>query len=160
MEINIFQFDPSFITHALRHLLICVSLWILMLAAILLDLWDGLYTARKTGKRIKSHILRITIAKVGEYWRFMLIAFVIDSAGTVFPFYNFPYISIVFFLGLVGVEVKSMLEHAKRRKSHIDEAATIVQRIIECATDGTAKEIIDTIINAQKSHLEKEDGTI
>lgn len=147
--------EPTIIAHAVKHLVVCFVLWVLMLAAILLDLWDGLYTARKTGKKIKSHILRITIAKVSEYWRFMLIGFLIDCAGVLFPFYALPYVSIVFFLGLIGVEVKSMMEHAKRRKSHVNDAQEIIERIIACATSGKAQEIIDMIGHSQKSHLEE-----
>lgn len=40
---------------------------ILVITAILLDLWDGVHTARKTGQRVHSHKLRVTIAKMSEY---------------------------------------------------------------------------------------------
>ena len=50
---------------------------LLVIIAIMLDLWDGVYTAKKTNQRVHSHKLRVTIAKMSEYWRFLLIGFLV-----------------------------------------------------------------------------------
>lgn len=135
------NFD-TLLYHGELHCSISVVLWLLVLFAILLDLWDGVYTARQLRQRVHSHKLRVTVKKVSEYWRFMLIAFVIDTVGILFPIYALPYISILFCIGLVGVEAKSMLEHAKKRKSKAIEMEEIIKMVIDSATKPDAKETI------------------
>ena len=54
---------------------IFLAVCILVIVAIMLDLWDGVHTAKKTNQRVHSHKLRVTIAKMCEYWRFILIGF-------------------------------------------------------------------------------------
>lgn len=120
-------------------------LWLILIAAILLDLWDGVNTARKLKQPIKSHRLRITIEKITEYWRLMLIAALVDIIGAVFTFYAVPFLSILFCLGLIGVEAKSMFEHAKRRKSKAVEMKEIMKSIVTAANDKDALQAFKTI---------------
>ena len=75
VELNI---SDNFLHCIAVHLGICGILWVLIIAAILVDLWDRVYTNKKLGKKIESHKMRITLEKVSEYWRFMIIAFTID----------------------------------------------------------------------------------
>lgn len=139
------------IDHGMTHLMVSVGLWLLVIVAILIDLWDGVYTARRMHERIHSHKLRVTAAKISEYWRLMLVGFVIDTIGVLFPWWALPYLSILLCVGLVGVEAKSIFEHARKRKSHAAEIGDIYQLIIKAATDKDARRVIE--------HL-KESGTI
>lgn len=118
---------------------------ILVIVAIMLDLWDGVHTARKTGKRVHSHKLRVTIAKMSEYWRFILIGFLVDCLGIFFSFYFMPFVAVVFGAGLIVVEAKSMFEHAGERKSHVRELPDVIHSIIECAHEKDARKIIEEI---------------
>ena len=127
---------------------------IFVVVAIMLDLWDGVYTARTTGKRVHSHKLRVTIAKMSEYWRFILMGFLIDCIGILFSFYIVPFVAILFGVGLIGVEIKSIFEHARRRKGHTSELPQIMQSIVDCATSRDAHGIIEKIISY--SELKKE----
>lgn len=121
---------------------------ILVIAAIMIDLWDGVYTAKKTGQGIHSHKLRVTIEKMSEYWRFIVIGFIIDCIGIFFSFYALPFLSAVFGVGLIIVEAKSLLEHARRRKSHAAELPAIIESIINCAHENDAKKIIEQLSGA------------
>lgn len=96
---------------------------LLVITAILVDLWDGVHTAKRTNERVHSHKLRVTIAKISEYWRFILIGFLVDCLGIIFSFYILPFVAVLFGAGLIAVEAKSMFEHAHRRKSHTAEPA-------------------------------------
>lgn len=131
------------------HLIICVLLWAMMLLAIAIDLWDRIYTQRKTGKRVLSNKMRQTIDKVSEYWRFELIAFIIDAIVFVIcALLNrtaVPVMSMLFTLGLLIVEFKSLYEHAKERKSHVTEMTQLVKVIVSAATDKDAKRAINEI---------------
>ncbi len=124
-----------------------LAVCIFVIGAIMLDLWDGVHTARKLKDRVHSHKLRITIAKMSEYWRFIMIGFLIDCIGIIFSFYILPYFAVLFGVGLIIIEIKSMLEHAKRRKSHTTELPDILHRIVDCANEKDAHDLLEKIVS-------------
>lgn len=130
-------------------LAVFLAVSILVIAAIMLDLWDGVHTAKKTNQRVHSHKLRVTIGKMSEYWRFLLIGFLVDCLGVLFDFYFLPFVAMLFGAGLIVVEAKSMFEHASRRKSHLKELPDIVSDIIEAVDRKDAQRIIDQITTQQ-----------
>lgn len=142
----------TIITIEKLHLFLGVFLavCILVIGAIMLDLWDGVHTARATKQRVHSHKLRVTIAKMSEYWRFILIGFLVDCLGMLFSFYALPFVVILFGLGLIIVEVKSMFEHAQRRKSHASKLPDIIQGIVDCAHEKDAIKILEQLANSTK----------
>lgn len=123
---------------------------ILVITAIMLDLWDGVHTARKTATKVHSHKLRVTIDKVSEYWRFILIGFLVDCLGILFTSYAMPFVVMIFGAGLIGVEVKSMFEHAHRRKSHVAELPDVIKDIIACAHEHDAIKIVERLESEKK----------
>lgn len=124
-----------------------LTVCLIVIVAIMLDLWDGVHTAKKTNQKVHSHKLRVTISKMSEYFRFMMIGFLVDCIGMLFSFYALPFVVLVFGVGLIIVEAKSMFEHASRRKSHARKLPHIIQSIIDCAQDKDAHKIIDEITN-------------
>ena len=126
---------------------------ILVIMAIMLDLWDGVHTAKKTNQRVHSHKLRATIAKMSEYWRFLIIGFLVDCLGAFFPFYIMPFVAVLFGVGLIVVEAKSMFEHANRRKSHTAELPDIVKSIIKAVDEKDARRIIERLSSGSESPI-------
>ena len=126
-----------------------LAISIFVILAIILDLWDGVHTARVTKERVHSHKLRVTIEKVSEYWRFIVIGFLIDCIGIVFTFYFMPFAAVLFGIGLICIEIKSMFEHAKRRKSHTSELPGIMKAIVECKNDKDAHDLFERILNLE-----------
>lgn len=124
---------------------IMVAVSILVILAIMLDLWDGVYTARTVGERVHSHKLRATVDKMSEYWRFIFIGFLIDCLGLFFHFYILPFVVILFGVGLIIVEAKSMFEHAHRRKSHASELPDILKKIVQASNTQEAREILGKV---------------
>lgn len=137
---QLFQPDKVFL---FLGILLAVS--ILVITAIMLDLWDGVHTARITGQRVHSHRLRITISKMSEYWRFILIGFLVDCLGFFFSWYALPFVVVLFGLGLMIVEVKSMFEHARKRKSHASSLPDIIRGILECTHEKDALKIVEQL---------------
>lgn len=123
-------------------LAVFLAVSILVIIAIMLDLWDGVHTAKKTNQRVHSHKLRVTIAKMSEYWRFLLIGFLVDCLGVFFSFYFLPFVALLFGAGLIVVEAKSMFEHANRRKSHMKELPDIINDIIGAVDKKDALKVI------------------
>lgn len=127
-----------------------LAVCLVVIIAIMLDLWDGVYTAKKTNQRVHSHKLRVTIAKMSEYWRFLLIGFLVDCLGVFFDFYFLPFVAVLFGFGLLVVETKSMFEHANRRKGHMTELPDIINDIIRAVDKKDAEKIIG-VLTAQNS---------
>lgn len=73
------------------------------------------------------------------------MGFVADTVGILFPFWAWPYLSIVACLSIIGIETKSVIEHAKKRKSHIAEIPGMVKDIIDCATEHEALDLLTRI---------------
>ena len=124
---------------------ILLAISILVVIAIMLDLWDGVHTAKITKERVHSHKFRITIAKMSEYWRFIIIGFLIDCIGCIFDFYLIPFVVVLFGTGLILIEIKSMFEHAKRRKSHTATLPSLLKKIIAASNPQEAKEVLEKI---------------
>lgn len=122
-----------------------LAVCLLVITAIMVDLWDGIYTAKKTGQKLHSHKLRVTIDKMSEYWRFIIIGFLVDCLGIVFDWYIMPFAAAVFGVGLIVVELKSMFEHAARRRSHVTDLPDIIKSIIECTKEHDARAIVDSL---------------
>lgn len=131
--------------HFYTHIAVTLLCWVLVIMAILIDLWDGIYTARKLGERLHSHKFRHTVQKAGEYWRLLLFGFIADTLGLLLPWYALPYITMALCVSLVFIEMKSVFEHYKRRKSGLAALPGIAARIVECVTEKDAEKLINTI---------------
>lgn len=129
---------------------------LLVIVGIFMDLWDGIHTARVTEQTVHSHKLRITIAKMGEYWRLLMMGFLVDCLGLFFGPYFMPFATVLFGLGLIVIEVKSMFEHARRRKSHTTNLPEIIQQILDCAREKDAKKIISELRNDAANNQESQ----
>lgn len=138
--------------HLALYLFVIFICHLLIAVAPIVDMWDALYTARKVKERIRSHKVRKTVEKIGEYWRLLLLGVLIDALGFFFPFYKLPFISMLMSLGVVVIEVLSIFEHIRKRKSRLERLPQLVEKIINCANEKDAlkllKEILDT---SQKS---------
>lgn len=122
-----------------------LAVCLLVIIAIMLDLWDGVHTARRTGQKVHSHKLRVTIGKMSEYWRFIMIGFLVDCLGMFFSFYLLPFVAVLFGAGLIIVEGKSMFEHAARRKSAAAGLPDVLRDIVDCAHEKDALGIVERI---------------
>lgn len=122
-----------------------LGICLLVILAIIMDMWDGVYTARRIGERVHSHKLRVTLSKISEYFRFIAIGFLVDCIGVLFPFYFMPFVAMLFGVGLTIIEAKSMFEHASKRHSHTVEVPDIIRNIIACAKEKDAHALIEQI---------------
>lgn len=134
-----------------------MAVCVLVIVAIMLDLWDGVYTAHKVKERVHSHRLRRTICKMCEYFRFIMIGFLVDCLGFFFSFYILPFVVVMFGVGLLAVELKSMFEHAHRRRSHTIELVDTAKKIIECVHEKDAMKIIEYITGKTQEVKRNED---
>lgn len=144
------------------YFIVTVVSWFTVILAIIIDFWDGVYTARKLKQRLYSHRYRHTLQKIGEYWRVLLIALLIDALFMFIPWYSFPYATLLFAACMLGIEISSMHEHIKRRKSALRDMPTLISAIIDATDKGKATDVIKSVIEyyekkqSQQRHYNKQ----
>lgn len=145
---------------------IIVTLWItfgiylMVLLAILADLWSGVRKAKKNGIARSSYGFKRTIDKIARYYNVLLALTVVDAMqmGSLWYLekyyeYNWPIFPIVTLVGSIGVcliEIKSIYEKAED-KVRIENVANMAGKII------TNKDDISEIVKAVVEYLNKQD---
>lgn len=139
--------------HLIWHLAIIFYLILLTGLFSVADMCSGVYTAKKTGERLRSHRYRKTIEKITCYWFFQILVAAVGLVGTLFTWYNLPYLSIAAALCICVIEGKSIWEHVKRRKDRLAKLPEILNEFIEMISD--ADELKETIKIVAKKKLSK-----
>ena len=139
------------IGHGVTVIFLC---FVIIGIAVLLDLYTGIKAAKKTGEKIRSHILRRTIIKIIEYWFVVVFGILIDLLGLTFPWYNIPYAAIIITFCVLLIEGHSLFENLARAKSPAakidDVAADVLQDIINARSSKTAAKVYESIVERLK----------
>ena len=109
-------------------LILIIIFQVIMIIAVLIDLWIGTERAKKCGEKMKSSKLRWTVNKIGDYWRLMIFGLFIDIVLFIVTPYVVPFGTMVFMLGSCFIEGKSVIESLRRKKS---AAAEVPQAAID-----------------------------
>ena len=113
--------------HGIMIMFIC---FVLVLLAVVIDLYTGITAAKKLKEKIQSHILRHTVNKVISYLTVVFFGIFIDVLGLCFPWYIIPYCCIITTLGVILIEGKSVIEnHAKVK----NPAANVPETVMDIA---------------------------
>ncbi|MBE9488316.1 MAG: phage holin family protein [Bacteroidetes bacterium] len=105
-------------------------MWAIMIGVVIIDFWTGIDKAKSRHEPIHSKGLRKTITKVGEYWRVLVMFLFIDIIGTMLPWYSLPYASMLCTLSIILIEIRSVIENLKAKKSSASEITEMVKEII------------------------------
>jgi len=107
---------------------VCIA-WIMVIIAILIDLYFGVKKAKELGEATHSEGFRRTINKATYYFALMGFAFLFDIFDVVTPYFfphplgSVPFVSIFVALGLVFTEAKSVREKAEdKARRRTDES--------------------------------------
>lgn len=124
-------------------------MWFLQVLAVLLDFWSGTNTARALGQKLYSNGFRRSFAKLGDYWRVAVMFLLIDIIGALFAWYNLPFATILVTLAVIGIEVRSVWENARAKKSQAAKLPDTIRDIIKCVTVKDAEELLKRINELQ-----------
>lgn len=143
--------------HLAWHLLI-VAFCILTTGVFsVADTVSGIYTAKKTGEKLRSHRLRKTFEKMVVYWFFQILVAIVGIIFSLLPWYNLPYLSMVLAAAICITEGRSMWEHCKRRKEGAAKIPETVQELIDLV--GGKEELKRTLLSLIQKRLGVEGGT-
>ncbi len=122
------------------------------------DTASGIYTAKKTGEKLRSHRLRKTFEKMAVYWFFQILVGMVGVIFSLFSWYNLPYLSIVLAAMICVAEGRSMWEHSRRRKDGLAKVPEAVQELIDLV--GGEEELKRTLIALVQKRLGVEGGAV
>lgn len=143
---------------------IIVTLWItfgiyiLVIIAIIADLWSGIRKAKINGVARSSYGFRRTIDKIAKYYNVLLALTVVDamqmsSVWYLDTYYNytklpmFPFITLVGAIGICLIEIKSIYEKAED-KVRIENVGNLAGKIITNTDD--LSEIVKAVVDYLK----------
>lgn len=142
------------------------GIYMLVLFAILADLWSGVRKAKKNGVARSSYGYKRTVDKIARYYNMLLALTIIDAMQMssiwyleTYYQYRFPMLPFITLLGAIGIgliEIKSIYEKAED-KVRIDNVATLAGQVI------SNRDNLDTIAKAVSEYMhkkeeEKQDG--
>lgn len=145
------------LSHLAWHLLIVAFCIVATGVFSVADTISGIYTAKKTGEKLRSHRLRKTFEKMMVYWFFQLLVAIVGVILSLISWYNLPYLSMILAVGVCFTEGRSMWEHSKRRKDGVAKIPETMQELIDIV--GGEEELKNTLISLVQKRLGVEGGT-
>lgn len=136
--------------HIQLFITVILVMWFLQVLAVMLDFWSGTNTARALGQKLYSNCFRRSFVKLGDYWRVALMFLLIDAIGSLFAWYNLPFATMLITLAVIGIEVRSVWENAKAKKSQAAKLPDTIRDIIKCVTVKDAEELLKRIEKLKK----------
>lgn len=126
----------------INQLIIVLLCYVVDIVAIVIDLRAGIKKAKQRGEYRSSTGYRRTIEKATKYFNFLIFGLLFDTlqitvcyllknqVGSNLP--NIPFITILFAVGILIIEVKSVYEKAENKtKNEIKDAAKTAQEVIK-----------------------------
>ena len=147
----------AIVDYLIIRMAIVMICWTFVFAANFLDFWSGRDTAKAIGEKIDSQGYRRTFVKIGDYYRVLMFLLLFDLIGFLFPFYKLPFASIVGSISVIAIELISVLENSRQKKSRSAEIPDIIKKIIQCATAKDGEALLEEITNQIKSKKDEKD---
>lgn len=141
--------------YLITRMAIVLVCWTFVFIANIIDLWSGRDTAKSLGEPIDSKGYRRTFVKIGDYYRVLMVMLLFDLIGSLFEFYKLPFATILGSVSVIAIELKSVIENSRRKKSHSAEIPDIVREIIQCSSPGKGKEIMEKLIKEVQGNESK-----
>ncbi|ATA67266.1 hypothetical protein ACI75Y_02910 [Capnocytophaga stomatis] len=156
---------------------IFVTLWIvfgiylLVMIAILADLWSGIRKAKLMNVTRTSYGYRRTITKISQYYNLLIALTVADALQMSAVWYSeqyyeykiifFPFVTLLGALMLCLIEVKSIYEKAED-KVRLDSAGQVVGKIITNRDDlgEIVKSVVDYMNEKKENTPNNEKNTL
>ena len=135
----------AIVNYLLIRMAIVLICWAFVFVANFVDFWSGRDTAKAIGEHIDSKGYRRTFVKIGDYYRVLIFALLFDLIGSLFTFYKLPFVTMLGSISVIAIELASVIENSKRKKSHAAEVPDIIKKIIQCATTKDGEKILEEI---------------
>lgn len=113
-----------------RAALLEIIIWVVMLAAVMIDMRTGIRKAKALHQPIDSHGLRRTFTKFGDYGKVAALFMCIDILGILFDIYTMPYASGAAGVIAVGIEAWSVRENLRAARSAAAKIPELMEKLV------------------------------
>ncbi|GIM61128.1 hypothetical protein CAPN008_11780 [Capnocytophaga canis] len=144
---------------------IVFGIYMLVMIAILADLWSGIRKAKQMNVARTSYGYRRTITKIAQYYNVLIALTVVDAMQMSAVWYAeqyyeykiilFPFVTLIGGVAFCLIEIKSIYEKAED-KVRLDNAGQLVGKIITNRDD--ISEIVKSVVDYMNQKQEN-DGT-
>ena len=115
--------------HARMFILVTVLCFMTVAVANIIDCLDAAITSRCAGQEIESAKLRHALWKLAKEWILLIAIGMVDTLLAI-CWTKLPFVLMVFSLTMVGVEILSMVEHAKLRRDKLTKLPSALKEIV------------------------------
>lgn len=134
MLLEVFPHLRTFVVAALAGFA-CVGL------ANVADCLDAIHTARGCGVELQSAKLRHAMWKLAKEWALLFCVLLLDILVAILGA-GLPYVLLVAAGAMVGVEVLSMVEHARLRRDKITKLPANLRELVDYFGEDEIKELL------------------
>lgn len=131
--------------HIRLFVLVVLSMCMLQFFAVCIDFWAGTNTAKALGQKLYSNGFRRSFSKLGDYWRVTIMCVFIDLIGSLFAWYNLPFVTILVTVAVIAIEGRSVWENAKAKKSQAAKIPDAIRAIVQCSDVKSAEQLLEKI---------------
>lgn len=120
-------------------------MWVLLFIATAIDFATGVRAAKARGDYVDSGGYRRSFKKLGEYWSVLVMMLLFDIIGSLFTWYALPYATMLGAAVAVAIELRSVMENLRSKKSAAAEIPEMLRKIIQCKEIGQAAELFQQL---------------
>lgn len=119
-----------------------IIIWVIMLAAVMIDMRAGIRKAKALRQHIDSHGLRRTFTKFGDYGKVTALFMCIDLLGILFDIYLMPYASGTSAVIAVSIEAWSVRENLRAARSSAAQIPELIGDFIKASNEKDVSELL------------------
>lgn len=162
---NILLFIPSLlegdIGGFMTKIAVVVLMWLIVIAASMIDLITGVAASRRTGqKKTTSWGLRRTLSKDLQYLAMLMMFLIIDICLSALSPYlallSTPILSVVGTAAIVIVEAISVIENTRKGKDKKQDKIDDIQQLVVAAADKLGLDKTKEVIEALQEYVEQQ----
>ena len=159
---NLLLFIPSLMEGDINAFMVKIGvvmfLWIVVIAASIIDLISGIAASRRMGvKKTTSWGIRKTLQKDLQYFALLLVLLLLDvGLSALSPWitlFSIPLLSVIGVLAITGTEALSVAENTKKGRSKeedkLDDIQQLVSRTVEILGAQKTGEFLEALTKLQ-----------
>lgn len=125
-----------------RAAILEIIIWVVMLAAVMIDMRAGIRKAKSLHQHIDSHGLRRTFTKFGDYGKVTALFMCVDLLGIFFDVYLLPYASGASAVIAVCIEAWSVRENLRAARSSAAQIPDLIGEFIKASNEKDVSELL------------------
>lgn len=138
---------------------IILFLWIIVIAASIIDLISGIAASRRTGqKKTTSWGIRKTMQKDLQYFALLFVFLLLDiGLSALSPWlslFSVPLLSVIGVIAITGTEALSVAENTRKGRSKEDDKIDDIQQLVSTTVEMLGSEKTSQFLEALQKYQE------